>query len=330
MPDTVTSVTSVLAPLTIRGVQLPNRVVMSPMSQKKALPDGRATDWHLVHYGCRAVGGVGLIMIEDCAVQGNGRTDPGALCLDGDRQVESLRRIVGFCHEQGAKVGIQLGHAGRKAATPEPVGPSPLPFGPASRPPRELASEEVTKIPRQFAAAAIRAIDAGVDVVELHASHGYLLHEFLSPLSNRRTDRYGGSPEARRCLLLETVQAMREACPATIPLFVRIALSDGVLDGLELEEGLETCEQSRQVGVDGFVPTVGRITADVPRVDSIPEYTELVRRRTSAVTIMTGGITSADDAGKVITSGICDLVALGRALLADPYWVRHLKRIEQT
>lgn len=330
MPDSATSVTSVLAPLTIRGVRLANRVAMSPMSQKKALPDGRATDWHLVHYGCRAVGGVGLIMIEDCAVLDNGRTDPKALCLDSDLHIASLRRIVQFCHEQGAKVGIQLGHAGRRAAAPDVIGPSPIPFDPASRPPRELGLGEVAKIPRAFAAAAIRAIDAGIDVVELHASHGYLLHEFLSPLSNRRTDRYGGSPEARYRLVLETAQAIRDACPVAMPLFVRIAVSDGVHDGLELEEGLEVCAQSRHVGVDGFVPTIGRISAEARGIESIPEYTELVRRRTSAITVMTGGITSADEAERAISSGVCDLVALGRALLVDPYWVRHLERIEQS
>ncbi len=163
--------------------------------------------------------------------------------------------------------------------------------------------------------------------MELHASHGYLLHEFLSPLSNHRTDQYGGSPEARRRLVLETAQAIRGACPPTMPLFIRIAVSDGVIGGLELDEGLEVCEQLRQAGVDVFVPTVGRISAEVPGVDSIPEYTELVRRRTSAVTVITGGIGSPDDAQRVLASGICDLVALGRALLADPYWVRHLEGI---
>jgi NADPH2 dehydrogenase len=319
------AVGGVFSPLTIRGMRLPNRIVMSPMSQKKARPDGCATDWHLVHYGSRAVGGVGLVMIEDCAVRADGRTGPASLSLETDEHVGGLRRVVRFCQEQGAKVGVQLGHAGRKSSLPGLVGPSPLPFASDAPVPRELAADEVARIPADFAAAARRAIDAGADALELHGSHGYLLHQFLSPLSNRRTDEYGGSAGARLRLLRETFKAIRAASPEAVPLFVRIAVSDEAPGGLSLADGVDTCRTLRDLGADAFVPTAGRIADGAEAVENVAPYAREVRIHTSAVTVLTGGIKSADDASHAIGDGVCDLVAVGRLLLDNPYWVRNVK-----
>jgi len=314
---------SLFSALTIRGTRLPNRIVMSPMSQKKALPGGQATDWHLVHYGSRAVGGVGLVMIEDCAVRADGRTGPASLSLETDEHVSAVRRIVRFCQEQGSQVGIQLGHAGRKSPLPGLIGPSALPFAAGAPVPREPQADEVARIPLDFAAAARRAVAAGADVLELHASHGYLLHQFLSPLSNHRTDRYGGPGDGRSRLLLETLQAIRTACPETVPIFVRIAVSDEAPGGLELMDGVDVCRMLHERGADAFVPTAGRITADAEAMENVAEYAREIRRQTSAITVLTGGIRSADDASRVIDDAVCDLVAVGRLLLENPYWARN-------
>ena len=228
-------------PLTLKGVTLRNRIMMSPMSQRAALEDGRAGDWHLVHYGSRAVGGCGLVMVEDTAVAPLGRTSSSALGLYDQDQASALERIVDFCHAQGAAVGLQLAHAGRKALADRrgeagSLAASPVSFGPGWVRPRAASAEDLAGVVDGFAGAALRAADAGFDVVEVHAAHGYLLHQFLSPLTNLREDDYGGDAAPRRRLLLEVVRAVRAQWPSQRPLFVRLPAGDGQAGGLGIEE----------------------------------------------------------------------------------------------
>ena len=188
--------------------------------------------------------------------------------------------------------------------------------------PRELRNDEAAAVPGAFAAAARRAVAAGIDVIELHASHGYLLHQFLSPLSNHRTDEYGVTSEGRSRLLLDTLQAIRSVCPESMPVFVRIAVSDEAPGGLVLSDGVAVCRALQDRGADAFVPTAGRITADAEAVADAARYARDIREQTSAITVLTGGITSAQDASRAIEDGVCDAVAVGRMLLDNPYWAR--------
>ncbi|MGA7705697.1 MAG: hypothetical protein WB998_12465, partial [Solirubrobacteraceae bacterium] len=254
-------------PLTLRGVTLRNRIMMSPMSQRAALQDGRARDWHLVHYGSRAVGGCGLVMVEDTAVAPLGRTSAGALGLYEPDQALALERIVGFCHSQGAAVGVQLAHAGRKALADRrgedgTLAPSPVAFGPGWVQPRAASTEDLAGVVEAFARAALMAGEAGFDVVEVHAAHGYLLHQFLSPLTNLRNDAYGGDATARRRLLIEVVRAVRDRWPSRHPLFVRLPAGDGQASGLGIEEMAECAQACLAAGADlidlsGGTPLLG-------------------------------------------------------------------------
>ncbi|MFO7173180.1 MAG: NADPH dehydrogenase NamA [Bacillota bacterium] len=324
-------------PITFRGVTLRNRIVMSPMCQYSAGADGRATDWHLVHYGARATGGVGLILVEATAVESRGRISTEDLGLWDDSQIEPLARIVRYCKSQGAAMGIQLAHAGRKAwsftrgqGPEEPVGPSPVPYGPDWVTPRPLDAEGIEQVVAAFQAAAARALAAGFDVVEIHAAHGYLLHSFLSPLSNQREDEYGGSLGNRMRLLLRVVEAVRRVWPEEKPLFVRVSASDYVAGGLEPDDLVRVARALAPLGVDLVDCSSGGLVSGA-RIPVGPGYqvpfAEKIRREAGIPTGAVGLITRPEQAEEILLNGRADLVLLGRELLRNPYWPLQAARI---
>jgi 2,4-dienoyl-CoA reductase-like NADH-dependent reductase (Old Yellow Enzyme family) len=328
-----------LSPLTIRGVTFRNRIAMSPMCQYVAT-DGLANDWHLVHLGSRAVGGAALVMVEATAVTADGRISPGDMGIWGDEHVEPLARIARFVHSQGAVAGIQLAHAGRKAScalpwqggaslkTPEAggwpvIGPSAIPFDDGDPVPTALDETGIEAIVTAFEMAARRALAAGFRTIEIHAAHGYLLHEFLSPLSNHRTDHYGGSLENRMRLLLQVAERLRQPMPAELPLFVRISATDWMDGGWDVEQSVVLAGHLKALGVDlidvssgGMVP---KARIPVGRGYQVPA----ARRIRDEAGIMTGAvglITEPHHANEIVTGGDADLVFLGRELLREPYW----------
>jgi 2,4-dienoyl-CoA reductase-like NADH-dependent reductase (Old Yellow Enzyme family) len=326
------------APLSLRSVTLRNRIAVSPMCQYSA-EAGRANDWHLVHLGARAAGGAGLVLVEATAVEARGRISPADLGLWEDGQIEPLARIVRFVDGQGAVAGVQLAHAGRKASTAAPwdgggpvspaaggwtaVAPSPLPFADGYPAPEALDEAGIRGVVAAFAAAARRARAAGFRTVELHAAHGYLLHQFLSPLTNRRTDAWGGSFENRTRLVREVTSAVRAAWPDELPLLVRISATDWVPGGWEVEQSVELCRALRELGADlvdvssgGLVPT-----AKVPAGPGYQAgFAERIRREAGVPTGAVGMITSPEQADHVIRTGQADLVLLARELLRDPHF----------
>jgi 2,4-dienoyl-CoA reductase (NADPH2) len=327
-----------LARLTVRGVTFRNRIGVSPMCQYSAA-EGLADDWHLVHLGSRAVGGAGLVMVEATAVSRDGRITPGDLGIWDDRHVEPLARIAEFLRRQGAVAGIQLAHAGRKASCDLPwkggaplapaqggwpvVGPSPVPFHEDGPVPCELDEAGIDGVVAAFVAAARRALRAGFRVLEIHAAHGYLLHEFLSPLSNRRTDRYGGSLEKRMRLPLRVAEEVRRAMPDELPLFVRVSATDWVEGGWGLPQSVELARALRPLGVDLIDCSSGALvpkaTIPVGRGYQVP-FAAAVRKEAGVRTAAVGLITEPAQANEIITSGAADLVFLAREMLREPYW----------
>ena len=335
-------VSRLFTPLTLRQVTFPNRVFVSPMCQYSS-EDGFATEWHLVHLGSRAVGGAGLVIVEASAVQANGRISPQDLGLWQDAHIEALARITRFVHGQGSIAGIQLAHAGRKASTHRPwqgqgavtpeaggwndvVGPSAIPFAENYPMPRALSLQGIRDVTDAFVAATRRAWDAGFRVVELHASHGYLLHEFMSPLSNTREDAYGGSFENRIRLTLEVVRAMRAAWPEEAPLFVRLSVTDWVEGGWDVEECVDLGRRLKAEGVDLIDCSSGGNAAH-QKIPVGPGYqTPFAARMREATGLPTGAvglITSPHQAEHILTTGQADAVLLAREMLRDPYWPLH-------
>lgn len=327
-----------LTPLTIRGVSLRNRIVISPMCQYSAR-EGFADDWHLVHLGSRAVGGAGLVVVEATAVARDGRISLGDMGIWSDEHVDPLARIARFVQRQGAIAGIQLAHAGRKASCRPPweggarlnpeeggwpvVAPSPIPFNEGEPPPIALDKVGINAVVAAFEAAARRALSAGFKLLEIHAAHGYLLHEFLSPLSNHRADDYGGSLENRMRLLLSVTKAIRRLMPAELPLFVRISATDWMEGGWDLPQSVTLAKQLKSLGVDLIDVSSGGTTpkARIPiakgfQVPCARRIRDEVEIRTGAV----GLITDVDYANEIITSGDADLAFIGRELLREPYW----------
>ncbi len=334
MPDLFT-------PLTLREVSLRNRIMVSPMCQYSSV-DGFANDWHLVHLGSRAVGGAGLVCSEATAVEPEGRISPHDLGIWDDRHVDMLARITRFIREHGAVPAIQLAHAGRKASRsrpwelrrlipPEdggwiPRSASGLPLDPDDPPPHAVTVEEIAGIVRAFAEAAVRAEAAGFEVVELHAAHGYLLHEFLSPLTNHRDDAYGGSFERRCRLLLEVVEAVRARWPERYPLFVRISTTDWVEGGWDVEASIALCRRLAPLGVDlidcssgGAVP---QQQVPVGPGYQVPNAVR-IRREVGIPVAAVGLITTPEQADTIIREGQADLVALAREELRNPYFPLH-------
>ncbi len=336
---------SLLSPLTLRGLTLRNRIAMSPMCQYSAL-EGRANDWHLVHLGSRAVGGAALVLAEATAVEARGRISPVDLGLWEDGQIEPLARVVRFVEAQGAAAGVQLAHAGRKASTRPPwegggalgadqgawpvVGASPVPFSAGSPVPAALDADGLRAVVQGFAQAAVRARAAGFRVVELHAAHGYLLHQFLSPISNHRTDAYGGSLENRGRLLREVVEAVRRIWPEELPLLVRLSATDWVPGGWDVEESIQLCRRLAELGVDLIDVSSGG-TSPAAVVPAGPGYqsafAERIRREAGIRTGAVGLITSPEQADHVIRTGQADLVLLARELLRDPYFALRAARV---
>ncbi len=333
-------------PLQMRGVRFRNRIGVSPMCQYSS-EDGFASDWHLVHLGSRAVGGAALVMTEASAVLAEGRISPGDLGIWKDEHVEMLKRIFRFIEAQGAVPAMQLAHAGRKASTSAPwkgggpvatdeggwrpvFAPSAQAFDADSIVPQELDAAGIRAVVEAFAIAAQRALEAGARVVEIHAAHGYLLHEFFSPLSNGRTDEYGGSFENRTRILREVIEAVRKVWPETHPLFVRISATDWAEEGgWDMDQSVRLSQQLGALGVDlvdcssgGTLPAAKIPTGAGYQVP----FAERIKREASIATAAVGMITTPEQADQIIRNGQADMAFLARQMLRDPYWPLHAAR----
>ena len=325
------------SPLTIRSVTIPNRIAVSPMCQYSAI-DGFANNWHLVHLGSRAVGGAGLVIVEATGVTPEGRITPGCLGLWKDEQIAPLKNIADFIHQQGSIAGIQLAHAGRKASCSVPwqggkqlalpdggwetIAPSTLPFYQTDRVPQELTKPEIRDLISQFAEAAKRALTAGFKLVEIHAAHGYLLHEFLSPLSNIRTDEYGGSFENRIRFLLEVTDMVRSVWPEELPLFIRVSATDWVEGGWTENDTVRLATILKTRGVDLLDCSTGGNSSGV-KIPLEPGYQVQFASAARQVGILTGAvglITTAQQANDLIREEKADLVLMAREFLRNPYF----------
>lgn len=323
-------------PLTIKGITFKNRIGLSPMCQYSA-ENGLANNWHLVHYGGRAVGGAGLIIVEATAVSPNGRITPYDLGLWNDEQIGKLKEIVDFIEEQGAVPAIQIGHAGRKASHDKPstggrqlhpdeggwdiIGPSPIPFSENERSPQELDKAGINLVIENFKNTALRAKEAGFKVLEIHGAHGYLIHQFLSPLSNKRTDEYGGNFENRIRLLVEITEGILEVWPSDYPLFVRLSATDWADGGWDLEQTVQLSKILQQMGVDLIDCSSGGniASARIPLSEGYQVHFSAEIRKTSVLTATVGLITTTEKMEEILETGQADLILLGRELLRNPY-----------
>ncbi len=332
--------THLFSPLTIKSVTLRNRIGVSPMCQYSS-DDGLLSDWHLVHLGSRAVGGAGLVIIEASGVEPRGRITSWDAGIWSDKHIEPIRRITDFLKQQGSVPGIQLAHAGRKGSTARPwdgghslsdsdggfetIGPSPIPFGAEiSRPPREMTVEDIRTVQEAFRTATVRAVQAGCEWLELHAAHGYLLHNFYSPLSNHRTDAYGGSFENRIRLTLETARAMRTVWPDKYPFAVRISCTDWVEGGWTIDDSVELARRLKAEGADLIDCSSAFNTPDYNAIPfgagfQVP-FAERIRKEADILTAAVGFITNAAQADSIVRNGRADVVLLAREFLRDPYW----------
>jgi 2,4-dienoyl-CoA reductase-like NADH-dependent reductase (Old Yellow Enzyme family) len=333
-------------PITFRSVTARNRIVCSPMCQYSAT-DGVPNDWHFQHLGCRAVGGAGIVFVEMTNVEPRGRISPGCLGLWNDEQRDAFARIARFVKAQGAMAGIQLAHAGRKASAMRPweggkplspatggwpiIGPSPIPFGEGHAVPQEMDGKTISGVVALFAAAARRAREAGFDVIELHGAHGYLISSFLSPITNRRTDRYGGSFENRTWFLLEVVDAVRSEWPDDKPLFVRISCTDWMEGGWDLDASVKLAQLLKAGGKVDLIDCSSGAVDPRQKINPHPGYqvpfAAAVRSRAGIATGAIGLINSPEMAEQIIASGQADLVVMARAFLNDPYWPLHAARV---
>jgi len=333
------------SPLTVKSITLRNRVGVSPMCQYSS-GDGVASDWHLVHLGSRATGGASLVIAEATAVSPEGRITPGCAGIWADKHVEPLARITRFIKTQGAVPGIQIAHAGRKGSAAIPslggasladdaggwqtLAPSALPFG-ADLPkiPHAMTEADIVRVQGEFASAARRSLAAGYEWLEIHAAHGYLGHEFLSPFSNQRTDRYGGSLENRMRFVLETARAVRAVWPDRFPLAVRLSCTDWVPGGWDIGQSVELSRRLKGEGVDLIDCSSGANLPNV-KIPTTPGYqvpfAEQIRREAGIATAAVGLITEPAQAEEIIRSGQADLILLARAFLRDPYWALHAAR----
>lgn len=328
-------------PLQLRGLEIRNRIMVSPMVQYCAR-DGLPNDWHLVHLGARAIGGAGIVMTGATAVEPIGRITARDLGLWNDEQVRAFSRITAFLREQGAAPAVQLAHAGRKASSAiptegggivaadrggwEPVAPSPIPYRQGDPIPRELSLDEIANLIESFRNAAKRAHQAGFEIVEIHAAHGYLLNEFLSPLSNHRTDEYGDSYEGRVRLLLEIAQAVREVWPDEFPLFVRLSVTEWTEGGWQVDDSLRLAKGLLERGVDLIDCSSGGNSIE-QKVPIHPGYqvplSQAVRQQAGIPTAAVGLISEPEMAEEIIANGRADVVALARMMLWDPHWPLH-------
>jgi 2,4-dienoyl-CoA reductase-like NADH-dependent reductase (Old Yellow Enzyme family) len=316
-------------PLTLRGLTLRNRIMMAPMCQYSTGPDSMPTDWHYLHYPTRAVGGAGLIMVESTVVDRLGQTDDTHLGIYDPAHVPALKRLTDLCHANGAPVGLQIVHAGRKAWTDrkgfgptQPVAPSALPHADGWNVPRALTKEGIDQAVASFARAARWALEAGFDVLEIHAAHGYLITEFLSPLSNHRDDEYGGSAENRLRFFHEVIDAVRREWPERMPLFARMSATEWVPGGLDVEQSIAIASTLAERGVD--LVDVSTEVKEPGIVDVGPGYqtpfAEAIRKGAGIPTAAVGMITTAELANEIIRNGRADLVAMGKELMRNPYF----------
>ena len=331
--------TLLFTPLTMRGVTLRNRIVVSPMCEYSS-PNGFATDWHVVHLGSRAVGGAGLVLTEATAVTDDGRISPADLGIYLDDHVEPLARIFRFVEAHGAVPGMQLAHAGRKASTAEPWkgggpvavedggwtpiwAPSAVPFREGWQTPRAMSEAGIADVVTAFVTAARRLLAAGGKVAEIHAAHGYLLHEFLSPLTNHREDRYGGSFDNRTRIVREVVDGVRGVWPERLPLFVRISATDWTDGGWTIEDSIALAAQLKDRGVDlidcSSGGNVARASIPLGPGYQVP-FAERIRREAGILTGAVGLITEAVQAEAILVQGQADAIVMARELLRDPYW----------
>jgi 2,4-dienoyl-CoA reductase-like NADH-dependent reductase (Old Yellow Enzyme family) len=326
---------------TSRGLTLPHRIVVSPMCEYSS-DDGFASDWHLVHLGSRAVGGAALVMTEATAVTADGRISPHDLGIYKDAHVEMLQRIVRFVHSQGSAAGMQLAHAGRKGSTARPweggskisaehggwtpVAPSAIPFADNYPMPRALETPDIEGVVDAFRDGAIRARNAGFDIIEIHGAHGYLIHEFLSPLSNTRTDNYGGSFDNRVRLCLEVVDAVREVWPERSPVWLRISSTDWVEGGWDVDQSVELARRVHARGVDLVDCSSGGLAMHqqiTPGPGYQVPFSERIKREANVPTGAVGLITTAKQAEEIVRNGQADVIIIARELLRDPYLPLH-------
>ena len=339
MPASGPTKAALFDPLAIRGVTLPNRIAVSPMCQYSC-ESGFATDWHLVHLGSRAVGGAGLVIAEATAVEARGRISPQDLGIWSDAHIDPLARIAKFIQAQGSVPGIQLAHAGRKASTARPweggsmvseaqggwrdvLAPSAIAFTPKYPMPRAITESDIASVVGAFGAAAKRALDAGFQVIELHGAHGYLINEFLSPLSNKRTDQYGGTFENRTRIVREIVEAVRRQWPENLPLFMRISATDWVEGAWDIEQSVRLARELKTMGVDLIDCSSGGNAPDA-KIPIGPGYqvpfAERIRRDADILTGAVGMITEPMQAEQIVNTGQADVVLLAREMLRNPYW----------
>ncbi|MBP1763574.1 MAG: dehydrogenase [Firmicutes bacterium] len=311
------------SPLLLRGLALKNRIVMPPMCMYSSERDGLANEWHFTHYVSRAVGQVGFIIMEATGIEDGGRITENDLGIWNDAQAEGLKRIIDAVHSKESKIAIQLGHAGRKSEVPylEPVAPSALPFNAEYRTPQSLTVSDIQRIVDNFRLAAIRAVKAGFDAIELHAAHGYLINQFLSPLTNRREDEYGGTVQNRVRILAEVVEAVRNELPSTMPLVVRVSAYEYEPEGNSPEMVGEMLNMIKGKGIDLVHVSSGGVTPAAPR--AYPGYqigfAAAIKEKTGLPVIGGGLVTEPVQAEQIVKAGI-DLVFLGRELLRNPYW----------
>ncbi len=322
----------------LKEIEFRNRLWVSPMCQYSSA-DGMPNDWHLVHLGSRAVGGAGLVIMEATAVSPEGRISPSDAGIWSDAHAESYQRITKFIKENGAIAGIQLAHAGRKASTSEPwnggklvdegyggwetVAPSAIAFADDYSMPREMSKHDIEQATEDFVRAAKRSVDAGFEIIEIHAAHGYLFHEFLSPLSNKRTDEYGGSLENRMRFLLEVSRRVRAIVPENLPVFVRISATDWTENGWDLEQSIALCKELKNIGIDLIdVSTGGNVPdAKIPVAPCYQvEFAAEIRKHAGIPTAAVGMITNAKQAEEILQNGEADAILIGREFLRDAYF----------
>lgn len=315
-------------PITIKNITLKNRVMMPPMCQYMAESDGKITDWHRIHYGTRAIGQVGLIIVEATAVEARGRITEKDLGIWNDDQVNGLKEIVDFAHQYGSRIGIQLAHAGRKAEISDQstvIAPSPIAFDEGWTVPNEMTKDTIKEVVDAFVKAAKRAHQAGFDLIEIHGAHGYLIHEFLSPLSNQRKDAYGINREGRLRFLKEMISGIKRVWPSDKPIFLRVSASDYKQEGIDIKEMIEMLKIVKSWGVDVIdVSSGGLVPAKIQLGPGYQvKFAEQIKKEVGIPTVAVGLITEPEMAEEILFNERADLVALGRELLRNPYWSLH-------